>query len=185
MPCFLVCSENHFYADCIEVILNFDTGCVQVGFSTSVQVGQKFDFENLCHADTNLGNSRADHPCQRSRWTGFARRWQVCPTPLMGNQGATAKSAAAPIHRKDTITMAIILYVNLDSNGRFLYNDVVQSLSTHNQLNSEMFIYWIRRDCPTRYRYTWSAELLHHAIGSVGRSSTNTEPDFDFSEPIT
>lgn len=28
-------------------------------------------------------NSRASHTCQRSRWTGFARRWQVCPSLLI------------------------------------------------------------------------------------------------------
>jgi len=38
---------------------------------------------------------------------------------------------------------------------------------------------------PTRYRYTGSAELLHHAFGSVGGSRKKAEPDFEFSEPIT
>ena len=43
----------------------------------------------------------------------------------------------------------------------------------------------IGRFYPTRYRYTGSAELLHHAFGSVGGSSKKAEPDFEFSEPIT
>ena len=30
-----------------------------------------------------------------------------------------------------------------------------------------------------------NTELLHHAFGSVGGSSKEAEPDFEFSEPIT
>ena len=33
-----------FSASCVEVILDFDTTCVEVGFLTSAQVGQKLDF---------------------------------------------------------------------------------------------------------------------------------------------
>ena len=63
----------------------------------------------------------------------LTRIWEIAePTTRVNGQDERALPAAAPIHRKDTITMAIILYVNLDSNGRFLYNDVVQSLFTHN-----------------------------------------------------
>ena len=51
-------------------------------------------------------HSRVDRPCQWSRWTGFSRRWHGRPSPLYGNQGATAKSAAAPVHKKDTTAMA-------------------------------------------------------------------------------
>ena len=35
------------------------------------------------------------------------------------------------------------------------------------------------RDCPTRFRYTGSIGLLHHAVGSVGGGRENEEPDFE------
>ena len=38
----------------------------------------------------------------------------------------------------------------------------------------------IGRFHPTRYRYTGSTELLHHAIGSVGRSCTKQNPTLIF-----
>ena len=48
----------------------------------------------------------------------------------------------------------------------------------HKQLNINVRPYWdlISRFHPTRYRYTGSAELLHHAFGSVGRSCMKQNP---------
>ena len=37
-------AQPDFSASCVEVILDFDTTCVEVGFLTSAQVGQKLDF---------------------------------------------------------------------------------------------------------------------------------------------
>ena len=47
-------------------------------------------------------------------------------SPLYGNQGATAKSAAAPVHKKDTTAMASISCANIDNKGRYQYNYIVE-----------------------------------------------------------
>ena len=49
-----------------------------------------------------------------------------------------SKSAAAPVNKKDTTTLASISFANLDNRGRCLYNNVVGSLYTQ-KLNIEMF----------------------------------------------
>ena len=41
-------------------------------------------------------------------------------------------------------------------------------------------IFYESRICPTRYWYTGSAELLHHAFGSVGGSCTKQNPTLNF-----
>ena len=86
------------------------------------------------------------------------------------------KKLVALFHKKDTTALASISSANLDNWGRCLYNNVVESLSTQ-KLNIEMFkhILW-ESVYPTRYRHIGSAELLHHAIGSVGRSCTKQNP---------
>ena len=48
------------------------------------------------------------------------------PVLLYGNQGATAKSAAAPVHKKDTTAMASISCANIDNKGRYQYNHIVE-----------------------------------------------------------
>ena len=40
-------------------------------------------------------------------------------------KGATAKSAAAPVHKKDTTAMASISCANIDNKGRYQYNYIV------------------------------------------------------------
>ena len=111
--------------------------------------------------------SRADRTCQRSRWTGFARRWQVRSSPLCGNQGAAA-FFCRPCSQKDTTALTSISCANLDNRGRCLYNNVVESLSTQ-KLNIEMFkhILWesvssdrvsVHRKCrtaPPRLWFCW------------------------------
>ena len=41
-------------------------------------------------------------------------------------KGATAKSAAAPVHKKDTTAMASISCANIDNKGRYQYNYIVE-----------------------------------------------------------
>lgn len=50
----------------------------------------------LYYSTNQLVNSKASRSSQRSRWTGCARRWQPRLSLLVGSQGATAGSAAAP-----------------------------------------------------------------------------------------
>ena len=56
--------QSNFSASCVEMIFDFDTTCVEVSFSTSVQLGQKcgcdfhpswseVDFENSAQVGQN------------------------------------------------------------------------------------------------------------------------------------
>ena len=198
MPCFLSWGKFNFYTTCAEVtvrllcklrrndfwhrhnlcrcwLFNFCPTWTEVRFQTSNQLGRKWILKILPKLDRIFFEIQF-----APRWHGFCAVDFSSSNVLTDRDNFFCFGWILPF---EILNMMRELRT-LDGISHYQYNNgTAVRRYINNWINCSTILN--KSVHPTRYRHTGSAELLHHAFGSVGGSRKKAEPDFEFSEPIT